>query len=259
MNMYKKIILLLGLCTIFVTRLQAEDVNNLKTQEETLSIALTGYDVNETTFKLSWSIKNNSDHDILICDAIGDRFLGYQSGFERYIAADNQTLVFSWRLDKPICGLYPYPIDFLGRYVRLRANQEWSKSLTFALPLSRSPLIECDTGDASYATRLAIEIGYYDEDLPAQILQIVDVARRFNCESIKFEDYSEDWKIFRRYFAGILIEDSFNKWADFRESITSGADEIIIPYIGEFHNMGEHVLDEKILRLDISGVHIPMR
>jgi len=257
--MYKKIILLLGLCTIFVTRLQAEDVNNLKTQEETLSIALTGYDVNETTLKLSWSIKNNSDHDILICDAIDERLLGYPPGFDRYVAVDNQTLVFCWRLDKPILAMYPNPVDFFGRYVRLRANQEWSKSLTFALPLGYSTLIEIFRGDASYATRLAIEIGYYDEDLPAQILQIVDVARRFNCESIKFEYYSEDWKIFRRYFAGILIEDSFNKWADFRESITSGADEIIIPYIGEFGSRGEHVLDEKILRLDISGVHIPMR
>jgi len=259
MNMYKKIILLLGLCTIFVPRLQVEDVNNLKTQEETLSIALTGYDVNETTLKLSWSIKNNSDYDILICDAIGERSQDFKYGFESYIAVDNQTLVFSWRLDKPILGIYPHPIDFFGRYVRLRANQELSKSLTFALPVGRFPKIECYVGNASYATRLAIEIGYYDEDLPTQILQIVDVARRFNCESIKFEDYHEDWKIFRRYFAGILIEDSFNKWADFRESITSGADEIILPYIGEFLSRGEHVLDEKILRLDISGVNIPVR
>lgn len=263
MNRYKNIILMLGLCVVFARCVQAEDANDSIEQEQALTIALTEFDVNETTLKLSWKIMNNTDHDIWICDSISERnweYL-YVSDFEAFIAEDDQTLVLSWRLDKPLFGFFSTSVDFVGRYFRLRAGQERSEFETFPLPFSIFPYLEYDTGDAPYATRLAIEIGYYDEDLPGLIQQIVDIARRLNCESIdfeNFEEYARDYKILDRYFGGLLIEKAFSEQEDFRESTMSGGDEIILPYISEFYNVGEHILDEQILRLEIDGVYIPM-
>ncbi len=259
MNRYKNIIFMLSLCILFARFALARDVDDSNEQEQTLTIALTGFDVNESRLELQWNIKNNSDHDIWICNAIGTRTWEDNTiDYETFMAEDLRTLVISCRLAKPIYALFTQTTHFFGRYVRLRAGQDRTESSTFATPFDISPLLENEMRGAPYATRLAIEIGYYDEDLPSLILQIVDVARRLNCESIDFEDYPEDYKIFRRYFGGMLIEDAFNKWADFRETVTSGADEIIFPYMTQFNDAGEHIMDEQILRLEIDGVRIPV-
>jgi hypothetical protein len=260
MSGYKSLILALSLCVLLTGLTKAEDADYLN--EQAVTIALTKFDVNETMLELSWKISNNTDHDVWICDAIGTRTWEDETiDYETFMAEDLQTLVISCRLAKPIYALFVMPTNFFGRYVRLQAGQDLTESLSLTMPISRLLLLENETRVVPYATQLSIEIGYYDEDLPVLILQIVDVARRLNCESIDFEDYPEDYDIFRRYFKGMLVEDAFNnnKWADFRESVTSGADEIIFPYMTQFHDAGEHILDEQILRLEIDGVSIPMK
>ena len=259
MNRHKNMILILSLSIVSTQCVHAEVADDSTEQKEAVIIALTKFDVNETNLELRWNIKNNSDHDIWICKTIGTRTWEDNTfDYETFLDEDLRTLVISCRLAKPIYAIFPQTTNFFGKYIRLRAGQDRTESFTFAIPFDISPFLENEMRGAPYATRLAIEIGYYDEDLPALILQIVDVARRLNCESIDFEDYYNDYRIFRRYFGGMLIEDTFNKWADFRESVESGSDEIILPYMTQFHNIGEHILDEQFLRLEIDNVLIPI-
>ena len=256
--MYKNKILMLGLCVVFASWVQAEDSDD--SIEQDLTIALTKFDVNDTTLEINWNITNNTDHDVWICDGIGIRYAdpSYYD-FEIFLAEDLRTLVISWRLAKPFRVIFFQKPDYFGRYVRLRAGQVRTESLSLTLPIGRYILIVNELRYTPYPTRLTLDIGYYDEDLPALILQIVDVARRLNCESIDFEDYGVDYWIFGRYFGGLLIEDTFNKWEEFRESIMSGADEIILPYMIHLNGFGEHILDEQVLRLVVDGVRIPMK
>ena len=65
------LILTLTLCIFFPRFAQAEsgdDPNNM--EEKVVTIELTKLDVNETTLELSYKIKNNTDHDVWICDDV---------------------------------------------------------------------------------------------------------------------------------------------------------------------------------------------
>ena len=107
-------------------------------------------------------------------------------------------------------------------------------------------------GKADFAQRLAIEIGFYDEDLRALILSVVDMDESLGCnDTAILAAESEMPRLFYRFFGGFEIAGWFKNRTWFRDSVTSDGDEILMPPMYEALN------GEQILRIEVDNVSIP--
>jgi hypothetical protein len=213
-----------------------------------VTIELTHLDVNDTNLELSFKIINNSDHDVWICDNYVDKFMD----------RDNETLVIRMRYNISNAGILweiPYPRFW---YSRLGPDQEKVKSLSFALPVEPRATFKTTPGNAEHARRVALEIGYYDEDLRALILEIVNVRDKLGCDgsAISFAEVPQStWEVYNRFFGGVLIARLFDSPTVeyFRDSVTSVVDKIIAPYFNQA------LYGEQVLRLEVDNVSIPYK
>jgi hypothetical protein len=221
-------------------------------KDNPVTIELTRLDVNDTNLELSFKIKNVSNHDVWLCDSLNP---GDTSVFEYFLDKDGKTLLIRRRFNLPkdegIMWEYPFP---RARYVRLRPGQEKAESISLAVPVRPQHLFERLHANAEYVERIALEIGFYDEDLPGLILQVVELAERLhhNDFSVGLRD-SNDVEICHRFFGGWNIAIGFRGILGFKESVMSGGDEIYIPHMGPILN------GEKVLSLEIDGASIPYR
>ena len=238
------LILTLTLCVFFLKFAQAEsgdDPNNV--EEKVVTIELTKLDVNDTTLELGYKIKNNTDHDVWICDSVS-----MQLNYEIYLAEDAQTLVIRKRLDiSPGVVWAAIPV---GRYVRLRPGQEYAESLSRALPVRPALSYIAERANAESAKRLVLEIGFYDQDLPGLIRSIIEVVERLGCAKLELEDYESD--IMRHYFKGLLIKGRFGGLEHFDESHQDLSEQFITPYT-------DQLLGEQVLRIEVDGLYIPYK
>ena len=252
MYRYKSLIMVLSLCVLFAGRIQAEDVNDLDGQDETaVKIVLTKFDVNDQSLELNYKIKNDSDHDVWICDSINA--LG-NFDFEFFLAKDAKTLVIRKRFDLREDTLFVRDMPLAGRFVRLRAGEERTEFFSETVPVRPCTLYEHDIQVVEYAnaSQLVLEIGFYDEDLPGMILHIVEVVEKLGCE-IDWKVLSlGDREIIDRYFGGFIIAMAFNNHAFFRDSVKEG-EQVTIPY------MRPVLRGEKILQWTVDGVSIPYK
>jgi hypothetical protein len=224
------------------------DQNDVDNDVDSVAITLTHLDVNDTNLELGFKIINNTDHDVWICDSATDWFMD----------VDNETLVIRMRYNISNAGMLweiPYPRFW---YSRLRPGQEKVKSITHPLPVKPDTLFKASLGNAEHARRLALEIGYYDEDLRALILEIVNVRDKLGCDgsAISFAEVPHStWEVYNRFFGGVLIAQLFNSpnVEYFRESVMSGGDEIIAPYFRQA------LYGEQVLRLEVDNVSIPYK
>jgi len=244
----------LALCALLAGRIQAEDVNDLDDQKESaVTIVLTKFDVNDQSLELNYKIKNDSDHDVWVCDSINA--LG-KFDFECFLAKDAKTLVIRKRFDlreDPLL-VRDMPSVLAGRFVRLRAGEERTEFFSDTVPVRPFTLYENDKAYVEYAnaSRLVLEIGFYDEDLPGMILHIVEIVEKLGCE-IDWKVLSwDDREIITRYFGGFVIESAFNRNAYFSDSVKEG-EQVTIPY------MWPVLRGEKILRWTVDGVSIPYK
>ncbi len=223
---------------------ESEDV--MTPEEDTIvKVVLTKLVVDDQNFEMGWKIVNNTDHDVWICDAPTDWFM-YR---------DNETLVIRMRYNISNAGMLweiPYPRFW---YSRLRPGQEKVKSITRAVPVKPDTLFKASHGNAEHARRVALEIGYYDEDLRALILEIVNVRERLGCDwsAISFPEPQSTVEVYNRFFGGVRIARLFDSPTVeyFRDSVMSGGDEIIAPYFRQaLHG-------EQVLRLEVDNVSIP--
>jgi len=209
-------------------------------------------DVNDTTLELSWKIKNNTDHDVWVC--------GNSMDFEQFMDKDATTLVLRRRNNLSNEGeLWEFPFPRF-QYSRLRPDQEKVESLSLTVPVTPWTLFSSSPGNAESAKRLTIEIGFYDENLPELILNIVEMAKKLSCDTSLHSPASpsydlNDMELSRRFFPGVFIARFFNleAFTFFRDSVTSGGDEIIAPYLFQTLN------GEQILRIEVDGVSIPYK
>jgi len=218
-------------------------------QNSDVSLTITKFQVNDQTLELTYKIRNDSDHDVWICDSVNIN--SNRLDYEAYVAKDAQTLVIRKRFDLP-GGNVVLESNFTGRYIRLRPGQERADSLLVTLPPMTNRFFDAEIGKAKYTKRLALEIGYYDEDLRSLILKTVELADKLACDTNALTyEYDE---IHTRYFPGLWIARYFNdKFSSyFRDSVNSGDDEILMPPM----SWGDIHLDEKVLRLTIDGVYI---
>ncbi len=174
---------------------QTEDPNG-----ETLNIE-------EPTLELRWKIKNNSDHDVWICDSVG--FI--EDEFEVYLGEDDQTLLIHRRLDVP--SLIIYYIWPEGWYTRLRAGEEQAKSLSINLPVHHHWMFmpRLEKQGVIYAQRLIVEIGYHTKNLAQMILD--------------FQESDEDPNMFEK--AGISYLSPLNEG---EHVLRITVDGVLIPY-----------------------------
>ncbi len=242
------LILTLILCVFSPKFAQAEsgdDPNNV--EEKVVTIELTKLDVNDTTLELSYKIKNNTDHDVWICDDVAFNLASLD--FEVYLSEDEQTLLIRRRLDVPTDGVWGNIPR--GHYVLLRSGQERTESLSLDVPVHPRRQFVHGQAASDHARRIVLEIGFYNEDLPGMILEILEMAEKLNCAHL---ETSGEYRtaFFMRYFKGIWIAYLFDGLSGFEKyAYQEGNEEISIPYT--WQNFG----GEQVLRIEVDGVHIP--
>jgi len=255
MNRMKCLIMVLTFCILFAMFSQSacgQDGDGVADQNDVDSviIALTRLDVNDTSLELGWKIINNTDHEVWICDSLDKTS---PSIFERFLDEDGRTLVIRRRFDLPIRHQPYRRSNPVARYTRLRAGQEKAESVSIALPVDPYRVSAGESWNAEYAERLALEIGFYDEDLPALILRIVELAEFLNCDLLV--GLGENVELGERFFGGRQIAQYYNHIIGFGPNVRSADAD------GEMWmlHMGETCMGEKVLRIDVDGVSIPYK
>ena len=240
------LMLALTLCFFSSRCAQAENSDDPNNEDgKVVTIELTKLDVNDTILELSWKIVNNSDHDVWICDNYVDRFMN----------KDNKTLVIRRRFDLPVRkGLILERGWGRSRYVRLSPGQEKPEFFSLSLPVQPYQIFTGESGIAQYTERLALEISFYDEDLPRLILEIVEIADHINCDlSVGYFGFRTD--VSNRFFGGPMIALLFKHLLDFESNVELAYDdgEMWMPHMDGVH------MGEQVLRLMVDGVSIPLK
>jgi hypothetical protein len=247
--------LALTLCVFSSRCAQAGSANDPNNEEEkVVTIELTKLDVNDTNLELSYKIKNNTDHDVWICD---DLSVYAEDDFEVYLSEDEQSLLIRGRLDVPTALQWVQAPT--GHYVLLRPGKERTESLSLAVPVESRRLFATTLGldpselpTSDHARRLVLEIGFYNEDLPKLIRDIIEMAEKLNCARLEPIEY--DTAFFARYFKGIFVAKLFGGLSGFEGYwYEEGSEEIKIPYT--WQRFG----GEQVLRIEVDGVHIPYK
>ncbi len=240
------LIMTLPLCVVLALCTRADSGDVLTAEEDAIvKIILTKLVVDDQKFEMGWKIINNTDHEVWICD----------SNVEWFMDRDNETLVIRMRYNISNAGMIweiPFP---RFRYSRLRPGEQKVDSISLGVPVTWSLLFKASLGNAEHARRVALEIGFYDEDLRALILDIVNVAERLNCDgsAISFPEPESTRQAYYRFFGGMKIAQFFNSeyYTRFRDSVTSGGDEIVAPYFRQaLHG-------ERVVRIEVDNVSIP--
>jgi hypothetical protein len=160
---------------------------------------------------------------------------------EVFMDTDDRTLLIRNRLDVAWRGGNGIPY---GRCVLLRAGQTQRETVTLAIPVNPEygfmdrPLRKAR--GLEYATRLAIEFGYYASDLPERIRDILERA-----DKIGDNPKNHDDEIIRYYFKGSLY---FNKLS---EILRQRDEEVFLPFTYQWFK------GEKLLRTTADGLRIP--
>ena len=132
--------------------------------------------ITEEALDLRCQIRNDSGHDIWVCD---DIHVTGQWHIETYLLPAEGTLLIRRRVGTPANIIWPGGTP-RGRYVRLPHGQVREESLRFALPVRPrrvySHTQEEGSSAIAYANRVLVDIGYYDEDLPRLIRTILAEA-----------------------------------------------------------------------------------
>jgi hypothetical protein len=125
--------------------------------------------VSDTILTWRYRMRNNSAHEVWISS-------GLYVGSDVFLSDDNQTLFIERRLDRP----EPTVARPSAMYVRLRSGETRTERLSLSLPVSPHHVFSEAGDDHSFdhATRLALEIGYYEGHLPAILLGMLAEAER---------------------------------------------------------------------------------
>ncbi len=214
-----------------------------------VSIALTGFDVNDTNLKLAFRIKNTSETETWVCSDINTYMPG---DYDQFFVEETRTFVIRRRQDVPLA--FRYPFHPTARYIRLSPGDKVSESLVVDLPvhnrviLSGGPTKKTGT---DRATHLTLEIGYYAGDLPDTIRSILEEAEKYT-GTITLENLP----LLEEYFPGVVLNSELGGASGFfgflnKDYMDTG--ELFINY------PWRTLKGEQVLRLTIDGVDIPYK
>jgi hypothetical protein len=242
--MYRAIIMIvvLSMCILPAIQAQAESDSSAAVNNKVAppTIAITSVDVNDTILKLSYDIRNDSGNDVWILVGFGKTGVSA----EAFMDKDDRTVLIRRRLDVAFGG--GGEIAY-GRYVLLRAGQTQREAITLATPVNPEygfvdrPLRQAR--GLEYATRLAIEIGYYVGDLPGMIRDILEQADKIGSKPKNHDD-----NIIGYYFRGSLY---FNKLSE--ALLRQRDEEVLLPYTYQWFKA------EKVLRTMVDDLRIPYK
>jgi hypothetical protein len=238
MNRAINLILAFTLCTLIGGGTRAECEDDLDDEKgSAVTIVLTKLVVTDTILKLSYKIKNESEQDAWILAGIGRSSIGATA----FMDDDGHTLFLRRWFSMPMIGR-GNAID--GRYVRLRAGENQTESISLSIPVRLFPGYVGGPGAQGLATRLVIEIGYYSGDLPGMILGILEEKEKIiDKKPVVYPIYPTT---IREWFGGLLV---FN---DKNETLRQRDEEILIPYTDQM------LKGEQVLRLTVDDMHIPL-
>lgn len=207
-----------------------------------VTIELTKLEITDSSLGVSYRIRNSLDHDVWVCTRVSS------TPHEVFLAYDTQTLVIRRRLDVPSTWVWRRP-PAPGTYMRLSPGTAQPESLQLELPVIQQ-LVYAGGGSTEApqtARRLALEIGYYDEDLPALVRSILDVAGKFAGESWKLDPNME-----RTYFRGLGVRGALSAYGVMNKD-PYGEGRVYIDY------SHQALTGEKVLRIEVTGLSIPYK
>jgi hypothetical protein len=140
-----------------------------------VTITITKLEVNDTRLELSYEMRNTAEHEIWVCN---DVVFENPCDAEIYFSEDSELVTIRRRLDVPARAIWSQPPR--GKYVRLGARETRRESWSVEVPLQSESVFELHSDrvpDSLHVSRLAIEVGYYDGDLPEMILGMMEEAQ----------------------------------------------------------------------------------
>jgi len=244
MNTARRIIRVLAICCVCNMASHAGRAKEAggpdNSKEIGVTIELTKLEVSDSFLGLSYKISNGSDREAWVCNDVG------HIPFEVFLTYDKQTLLIRKRLDVPSRTRWRGPSP-VGTYVRIAPGASLTESVQIALPVSPNTeyAFEYTTEFAQPVRHLALEIGYYDEDLPALIHSIIGVAEKSGLTS---RDVPAN--ILNTYFRGLVVRGGL---AGF-DLVNKDPYDRGLVYVNYSY---QALTGEKILRVDVNDVAVP--
>jgi len=226
---------------------------------EAVTIALNQLDMNDSTFTLRYTIKNCSAHEIWVCGGVGYAVGSYPNKPEVYVASDRQTLVIRQHTEissSLVAVSTPAAVLYAARFLRIEPEQEREESLLLEIPIQHRTLFtdfDRTTDGPGTAVRVALEIGYFEGDLPGTIGTVLDLVDKLRCAGLSYTDIGYgNMETFLLYFRGFNLQDAFDAFSALDTSWKQGKGEILIPY-----QWPPPIIGERRLRISVEGVQIP--
>lgn len=243
MNIVGKTAKLLAICCVCTVLSPAENTEGPDMSEPAgVTMEITELDISDSTLTLYYSITNGTDRDAWVCSSIA----ASPEPFEVFLTPDKQTLLIRKRLDVPATAIWrpPGPV---GTYVRIAPGTSLADSVQIAVPVNPRFLYASSdkTELAQTVTGLALEIGYYDGDLPGIIREIIAVAEK---SGLTVSDVPGS--LLDTYFRGLRVRGIFGDFDRMNED-PYGQGCVLIRY------SRQALTDEKVLRVDVNNVSIP--
>jgi hypothetical protein len=241
-----KVLTICCLCNIASHAQPAGGVNSPDDDKGTaVAIELTKLEITDASLTMSYEIRNASDHEVWVCSEVKRG----GAPFEMFLTQDRQTLLIRKRLDVPAFGIWRGPPE-PGRYVRLSPGVVRPESLRIDLPATGRFSYARQTLEvfAETAKRLVLEIGYFDENLPALLRSIRAVCDQFSDAGWKLYTARLNPDMWQTYFRGLHAYRAALVFFD-RNKEPDGEGSAYLDYSAQ-------ALTEKVLRMEINGVGI---
>jgi hypothetical protein len=250
MNATRRILKVLAICCLCNMASHAQPADPVNSSAENkgsaATIELTKLEVTDSSLALSYKIENGSTHEVWVCSEV----VRARIPFEMFLTHDRQTLLIRKRLAVPCYAVWHRPPD-PGMYVRISPGAAQPESVRIDLPASPTFFYASQTreGTAQTVRRLVLEIGYYDEDLPALVHSICAVADQFSADGWKLYTSQVDPNMWHAYFRGLSVGSALSDFDVVNKDPASKG------YV--YVNYSYEALAEKVLRMEINGVAIP--
>lgn len=158
-----------GIVTLLSMTLFAAGAVSAAAANEPNAVTLTIVESNVTdkTLEVRYRITNRSERDIWICESICSGLLGGLD-YEVYLPEGGETLIVRRRLNVPGRTSIEFAMPPDSIYLRLPSGQQRDESIILPLPIPRATVFfhQPALGNALSVTRLRMEIGFHDSDLP---------------------------------------------------------------------------------------------
>jgi hypothetical protein len=170
---FQELALVTCVCAASTRLTAAEPAKSVDAQAHSTVISVIGVEVCQDTLQCRYNIRDNSAHDIWLCEAME---IGY-ADFETVWGKDKQTFVIRKRTDIKWEVARDTPV---ARYVRLQAGTGRTETLLLPLPLRARGVVSSEgvPPDIGCVTRVRLEMGYYEGDLPRMIRDNLEATGR---------------------------------------------------------------------------------